>query len=157
MAHVFRIVSRNTKNAITNQIRTGTLRCLYSSEPSDPTLYTADTEPPLPKYQERTGEDIDLMRSRLLYQSRKRGMLENGLLLSTFAGQFLDKLTAPQLKMYDTLINKPSNDWEIYYWMTGVKEAPEEYNNEVLDMLKEHTQNSNMEQRIRQPDLKLDK
>ena len=38
---------------------------------------------------------------------------------------------------------------------TGVKEAPEEYNNEVLDMLKEHTQNKDKEQRIRQPDLPL--
>ncbi len=28
-------------------------------------------------------------------------------------------MTESQLKLYDRLINKPSNDWEIYYWATG--------------------------------------
>ncbi|KAL8561963.1 hypothetical protein ACOMHN_001289 [Nucella lapillus] len=155
MAHIFRIVSRCTKNTVSSPSRVAVLRCLYSTtEPTDSSLFTANTEPPLPEYRERIGESEELMRARLVYQSRKRGMLENGLLLSTFAGLYLDKLNTSQLKMYDTLINKPTNDWEIYYWMTGVKEAPEEYDNEVLTLLKEHTQNSNMEQRFRQPDLK---
>ena len=58
---------------------------------------------------------------RLLYQSRKRGMLENGLLLSGFAGKFLQQMEEPQLTLYDRLINIPSNDWEIYYWATGTE------------------------------------
>ena len=37
--------------------------------------------PPLPEYQSRHGETSELKRARLLYQSRKRGMLENGILL----------------------------------------------------------------------------
>ncbi|KAK7098556.1 succinate dehydrogenase assembly factor 2, mitochondrial-like [Littorina saxatilis] len=153
MASAFRIVPRITKNIVCGQSRLSLLRCLYSS---DPTLHTGDTEPPLPAYRQRSGENIDLMRARLVYQSRKRGMLENGLLLSTFAGQKLDDLSEAQLRMYDVLINKPTNDWEIYYWMTGAKEAPEEYNNEVLDMLKEHTQNNDRERRIRQPNLPME-
>ena len=40
---------------------------------------------------------------------------------STFASKFLDKLTDEQLIQYDSLINKPTNDWEIYYWATGEK------------------------------------
>ncbi|KAK7474107.1 hypothetical protein BaRGS_00034636 [Batillaria attramentaria] len=123
---------------------------------SQPPIYTKDTEPPLPQYKERVGEDEDLMRSRLLYQSRKRGMLENGLLLSSFASKFLDTLNSEQLKLYDTLINKPTNDWELYYWMTGNKPTPEEFDNEVMNMLKEHAQNHERESRIRQPDLPVE-
>ena len=46
-------------------------------------------------------------------------MLENGLVLSTFAGRYLAGMTEPQLDIYDKLINQPSNDWDIYYWATG--------------------------------------
>jgi len=80
-------------------------------------------------------------------------MLENGLLLSTFAGKYLDNLSDTLLDQYDKLINQPSNDWEIYYWMTEKKPTPEEYDNEVMDMLKIHAKNKKMEERIRQPDL----
>ena len=38
---------------------------------------------------------------------------------STFASKFLDKFTDEQLTCYDSLINKPTNDWEIYYWAIG--------------------------------------
>ena len=40
-----------------------------------------DLEPPIPDYKPRSGENIAVLKARLLYQSRKRGMLENGLLL----------------------------------------------------------------------------
>lgn len=38
-------------------------------------------EIPLPPWEERLGEPIDIKRRRLLYESRKRGMLENCILL----------------------------------------------------------------------------
>lgn len=111
--------------------------------------------PPIPPYQKREGESTDVKRARLLYQSRKRGMLENGLLLSTFADRFLNNLSNELLDQYDTLINEPTNDWDIYYWMTGAKETPKVYENQVMELLKKHARNENMESRIRQPDLKF--
>ncbi len=95
------------------------------------------------------------MNCRLLYQSRKRGMLENGLLLSTFADKYLNTLTPELLMQYDRLINDPSNDWDIYYWLTGKEEPPVEFKNEIFEMLQEHTQNKLHEQRYRQPDIKF--
>jgi len=86
--------------------------------------------------------------------SRKRGMLENGLLLSTFASKYLQTFDVESLELYDKLINQPSNDWDLYYWMTGNQPTPEEYNNKVMDLLKEHAKNEDMDVRIRQPDLK---
>ncbi|GAV05536.1 hypothetical protein RvY_15654 [Ramazzottius varieornatus] len=110
--------------------------------------------PPLPPYIPRENEPLDVKISRLYYQSRKRGMLENGLLLSTFADEYLEKLTPEQLSVYDLLINLPSNDWDIYYWISGVKPVPEEFQTDVMAMLQDFVQNRGKHSRIRQPDLK---
>ncbi|KAK3988660.1 putative early meiotic induction protein 5, mitochondrial precursor [Cladorrhinum sp. PSN332] len=64
----------------------------------------------------RVGESPDVMRARLLYQSRKRGTLESDLLLSTFAAAHLPSMTPAQLKEYDLFLDE--NDWDIYYWAT---------------------------------------
>ncbi|KAL7637339.1 UNVERIFIED_CONTAM: hypothetical protein RMT77_012065 [Armadillidium vulgare] len=110
-------------------------------------------EPIIPPYEEKIGEPIHLKRARLLYQSRKRGMLENGLILSSFAAKYLEEMSESELSLYDRLINLPSNDWEIYYWATGVKPTPVEFENIVMDKLKEFVRNENRENRTRQPDL----
>lgn len=101
-------------------------------------------------------DSIDLcqmLNFRLLYQSRKRGMLENDLLLSTFAAKFLKAMNADQIEMYDTLINKPSNDWDIYNWALGSKPTPPEFENEIMDMFRSHVKNECKEKRLRMPDL----
>lgn len=88
-----------------------------------------------------------------MYQSRKRGMLENDILLSTFVSKFLSTMTPEQVTKYDHLINNVSNDWDIYYWATELKPVPEEYNNEIMDMLKKHVKNELKETRYQQPHL----
>uniref|UniRef100_A0A8C9YKW7 Succinate dehydrogenase assembly factor 2, mitochondrial n=1 Tax=Sander lucioperca TaxID=283035 RepID=A0A8C9YKW7_SANLU len=75
-------------------------------------------EMPLPPWEERPGEPADIKKKRLLYESRKRGMLENCILLSLFAKRYLNTMSEKQLLQYDRLINEPSNDWDIYYWAT---------------------------------------
>lgn len=49
-------------------------------------------------------------------QSRKRGILESDLLLSTFADAHLATMTPDQLAQYDLFLDE--NDWDIYYWAT---------------------------------------
>ncbi|KAJ8247462.1 hypothetical protein GJAV_G00246730 [Gymnothorax javanicus] len=110
-------------------------------------------EIPLPPWQEKTGEPLDIKRRRLLYESRKRGMLENCILLSLFAKRYLNFMTEKQLLQYDRLINEPSNDWDIYYWATGAHPTPPEYQGEVMDLLQEFTKNRDQEQRLSAPDL----
>ncbi|KAL7286131.1 hypothetical protein TKK_0019574 [Trichogramma kaykai] len=110
---------------------------------------SADNVPPFIE----KGESTEVKRARLLYQSRKRGMLENGLVLSTFAHKYLNGFNEKHLRQYDQLINIPSNDWDIYYWATGVKPVPPQYNNEVMSLLQEFLKNEQREARIRQPDL----
>ncbi|XP_046911026.1 delta(3,5)-Delta(2,4)-dienoyl-CoA isomerase, mitochondrial isoform X1 [Dermatophagoides farinae] len=88
-------------------------------------------------------EPISQKRARLLYQSRKRGMLENDLLLSTFAKKYLDSMSHEELELYDCLINTVSNDWDLYYWAIGSKEIPEEYRNPIMEKFSEHVRNTN--------------
>jgi len=115
-------------------------------------------EIPLPPWTEKPGETADIKKRRLLYESRKRGMLENCILLSLFAQRYLNTMSDTQLRQYDRLINEPSNDWDIYYWATEAKPTPDVYAGEVMDMLKEFTKNRDQEQRLDAPNLEyLDK
>ena len=119
-----------------------------------PLVRFLSSEPTIPPYEEKFHEPLEEKRSRLLYQSRKRGMLENGLLLGSFADKYLANFNEEQLVLYDRLINLPSNDWEIFYWATEARETPEEFNTQIMDLLKEHAKNKDRESRIRLPDLK---
>jgi len=111
------------------------------------------SEPTIPPYIEKFNEPIHEKRARLMYQSRKRGMLENGLLLGSFANKFLADFTEEQLVLYDRLINLPSNDWDIYYWATNTRETPEEFQNQIMDLLQEHAKNKDKESRLTLPSL----
>lgn len=108
---------------------------------------------PLPEYQYKENESLDTQKARLVYQSRKRGMLENDILLSTFVSKFLNEMTPEQVTKYDHLINNVTNDWDIYYWATNLKPTPEEYDNDIMDMLKRHVKNDLKEKRLMQPNL----
>ena len=128
--------------------RSSIIRCL-----SDKIMDFPDMGPTIPDYPERPDEAIEIRRSRLLYQSRKRGMLENGLLLSNFAAKYLKSFNEQQLSEFDVLINKPTNDWDLYYWILGKVDTPDEYDTSVMSLLKEYCQNKEMEIRNQQPDL----
>jgi len=64
------------------------------------------SEPPIdesfyPQPIDRSYETPDVTRARLLYQSRKRGILETDLLLSTFANKHLAKMSEEEMREYD--------------------------------------------------------
>lgn len=103
--------------------------------------------PPIP----RPNEPLEKKRARLVYQSRKRGILETDLLLSTFANKHLKEFDLKQLEEYDKLLDEP--DWDIFYWATGKKTVPERWKgSKVLEMIREHSKN---EEKVvlRMPDL----
>ncbi|KAK9452170.1 Flavinator of succinate dehydrogenase-domain-containing protein [Limtongia smithiae] len=105
---------------------------------------------PLP----RPGEPIETKRARLLYQSRKRGILETDLLLSRFAKEYLAGFGAPELEEYDKLLDE--YDWDIYYWVTDAKPLPKEWqNSKIFGMLKAQVAREANEA-TRMPDLYTD-
>ncbi|XP_025418604.1 succinate dehydrogenase assembly factor 2, mitochondrial-like [Sipha flava] len=82
--------------------------------------------------------NINLMRNRLIYQSRKRGTLENCIIFTTFADRYLKTFDQAQLQKYDALINSRFDEWELYAWAIGSKPAPQEFDNEIMSLLKNH-------------------
>merc|ERR1712110_363634 len=90
---------------------------------------------------------------RLLYQSRKRGISECDLLLSTWLGKNGPQLSAEELDEYDGIINSEANEWDIFYWMSKTKPVPEEFDTPIMHSLQEHCANEKREERLKQPDL----
>ncbi|GAA6025275.1 hypothetical protein JCM11491_000157 [Sporobolomyces phaffii] len=103
----------------------------------------------------RDHEPTETLRKRLVYESRKRGILEMDLILSTFAKERLAELDDRQLREYDRFLTLP--DWTIFYYVTGKAEAPEPWrSSEVLQDLLNHSANRGKEVR-RMPDLQVDR
>lgn len=92
-------------------------------------------------------------RARLIWQSRKRGIKENCLIFGTFADEHLASFSSAQLDLYDDLLNRSDNEWDLYYWMTGSERVPEMFDNEIMDLLKKHCKNEGKEERFEQPTL----
>lgn len=105
---------------------------------------------PLP----RIGELPETKRARLLYQSRKRGILEMDLLLSRFAERYLKTMTVAEMEEYDQLLDE--QDWDIYYWATKneyMKPCPEKWEkSELMAKLRELAENKKRDL-LRMPEL----
>lgn len=81
-------------------------------------------------------EHMETKRSRLLYQSKKRGILENDIILGEFADQMLQKMNLQQLMRYDEIINGEHMEWDLYYFLSGRKNLPEDLKDcEVFQLL----------------------
>lgn len=104
---------------------------------------------------QRTGESLTSTRKRLIYQSRKRGILETDLLLSRFADKYIDVLDESLLNEYDKLLDEL--DWDIYYWVTenySTTPLPKRWeNSKILKMLQDECK-SNDGEILRMPNLK---
>lgn len=128
------------------------------SGPTDPNVIVHEEHVvilrPMPERAEET-TDIERLRSRLLYQSRKRGIKENDLLMGTFAHNHLQDFNRKELEEYDTILNNHDNEWDMYYWMSGLEPIPDYLkDSDVMKKLVEFSANKNKELRIELPALK---
>ncbi|KAJ9089784.1 Succinate dehydrogenase assembly factor 2 mitochondrial [Entomophthora muscae] len=107
--------------------------------------------PSLAKNVSRPNETAETLRSRLVYQCRKRGILETDLILSTFAKEHLSKLSHEDCKDLDRLLEE--NDWDIYYWATEERVPPPKIADlNVFKLLRDHAKNK-AKRVLRMPDL----
>lgn len=78
---------------------------------------------------------MDERRKRLHYQSCHRGMKETDLILGTFAIRHLSSLDEAALDDFEALLACPDQD--IYAWVAGTERVPDEFDNEIMDLLRE--------------------
>ncbi|KAI9203637.1 succinate dehydrogenase assembly factor 2, mitochondrial-like protein [Polychytrium aggregatum] len=121
------------------------------SEQESDEFETFQPAEPLPFLNRSPDEPTETKRARLLYQVRKRGILENDLILATFAKTQLPKMDAEALAQFDHFLEE--NDWDIFYWATGARRAPERIKKLVFwaDLV-EHAKNKD-KRILRMPDL----
>lgn len=123
--------------------------------------FNANRPPPLDNILpiRRANETHEQKLKRLIYKSRKRGILEMDIILSGFAAEYLNKLNKNDLEKYDLLLDEL--DWNVYRWITdegldvskitntpngqeavgtgGGVDVPEHWKNEtIIKMLKEY-------------------
>ncbi|OCF38614.1 succinate dehydrogenase assembly factor 2, mitochondrial [Kwoniella heveanensis CBS 569] len=112
-----------------------------SKDPSNKNRLAEDSEDwPMPQPLDRTGEDEQTLRARLIYQTRKRGTLETDLILSTFAREELPKMSVEEMKQFDKLLDEP--DWDIFYWSVQKREPPARWKDTpLLEKLIKHAKN----------------
>ena len=67
-------------------------------------------------------ETREIRLKRLAMRSWRRGIKEMDLILGGFADVELAVLDGATLDAYERLLEE--NDWDLYYWVTGAREAP---------------------------------
>ena len=73
-------------------------------------------------------------RKRLMFQAQHRGMKEMDLIFGRFAERYLADLSDELLNQFETLLNCP--DQALYSWISGRDPIPDEFNNEIMDLIR---------------------
>lgn len=76
----------------------------------------------------------EVTRRRLRYRSWHRGCKETDLLLGHFADRFLETLPAPELAVYDALLDE--DDAHIWDWLVGNSSPADERYLPLLEKLR---------------------
>ena len=75
-------------------------------------------------------ETREIRIKRLRMRSWRRGIKEMDLILGAFADAELAGLDDVTLDDYERLLEE--NDWDLYYWVTGAREVPDEHRAIIL-------------------------
>ena len=79
-------------------------------------------------------DELDKQRKRLQFRSIRRGTKESDLVIGAFAEANLSQMNARQLDQFEALLER--NDPDVLSWIIGLVDPPTEFDNEVLDALR---------------------
>jgi antitoxin CptB len=82
---------------------------------------------------ERSSEGLDPRRRKLLFRAWRRGVRETDLIVGRFADAYIDKFDDAALDDFERLIEVPNA--ELYAWVVGAEDAPQEFDTTVLRQL----------------------
>jgi antitoxin CptB len=72
-------------------------------------------------------------RKKLQFRAWRRGFREMDLLMGRFADTAIATMDTPGLDEFERLLGVP--DWEVYAWLIGQKDVPDNHRGPVLDQL----------------------
>ena len=70
-----------------------------------------------------------LLRKKLTYRSLNRGCRETDILLGKFATHEIENMHSSELQVYEKFLDE--YDGDIYKWLTGQLEMPDEYKDNI--------------------------
>ncbi len=82
----------------------------------------------------RTSADLDVRRRRVLFRAWHRGIREMDLIMGRFADAEIGTMSEADLDEFERLIEVPDRD--LFRWITGESETPENYDTAVFRRLK---------------------
>ena len=75
----------------------------------------------------------EILIKKLLYRTWHRGCKETDILLGEFCNKYINDFDDQQLlQLYEIC---EVDDWDLYAWITGKTDIPEEFNNEIMSMI----------------------
>jgi antitoxin CptB len=72
-------------------------------------------------------------RKKLKFRAWRRGFREMDLLMGSFADIAIESMDPAGLDEFERLLGVP--DWEVYAWLIGQKDVPDNHRGPVLDQL----------------------
>jgi antitoxin CptB len=72
-------------------------------------------------------------RKKLIFRAWRRGFREMDLLMGSFADIAIESMDTAGLDEFERLLGVP--DWEVYAWLIGQKDVPDNHRGPVLDQL----------------------
>lgn len=76
---------------------------------------------------------METRRRKLTFRAWRRGFREMDLYMGSFADKFLPDFNEDELDEFARLLDVP--DWEVYAWLIGQQEVPDNHKGPVLDQL----------------------
>lgn len=76
---------------------------------------------------------MDEHRRKLRFRAWRRGFREMDLLMGAFADEEIASMSDEDVAEFERLLGTP--DWEVYAWIIGQREAPDNFKSPVLDRL----------------------
>jgi antitoxin CptB len=79
--------------------------------------------------------DMDDRLKRLHHKCKYMGMHENDVIFARFSERYLNELSEEEVAQFESLLEQ--NDLDIFKWITGKLDVPEEFDNNVMIKLRD--------------------
>ena len=83
--------------------------------------------------------DLETYKKKLIFKASHRGSKEMDILLGNFIKKYIELFNENELGLFNTILE--CDDDDIYQWIIGKKEIPNQYSNRVFSLLINNTNN----------------
>ena len=83
--------------------------------------------------------DLETYKKKIIFKASHRGSKEMDILLGNFIKKYIELFNENELGLFNDILE--CDDDDIYQWIIGKKEIPNQYSNRVLSLLINNTKN----------------